>query len=184
MGSYVNFNILDEDYTINTEELEIIANNNLDSTEFNIYEVIEKDIDSKQMAFPIVVVPRLSNIRKSYSHKNYKSKTDFIISVAKGQKTTLTRSKTSSISPSITGGASISDLGLKGKISKTYTVSHQFSGPPESSKYNSRNFYLDHIINKGTYTAIRKYPGGPRMKVSGRFSEPVRLYSYSKDYLR
>lgn len=112
----------------------------------------------------------------------------FIISVAKGQVITLTESLTESYSlqlaSSFDASLGIDIVGLKASlgsqttsmISMTVSVTEQFSGPPEGSEYNSREFRVKfyHRYRDFRITVNGEYE-------FGHFWEPMYHARYSID---
>ena len=112
----------------------------------------------------------------------------FIISVAKGAKTTLSKEFSATVSASVnlsssggqnTGKPSAGQLGVTAKCS----VTRQFSGPPESSTANSREYRARFIGDKGTWsaTAILQVNPTARPKINGTWSSPTKWAEYSID---
>lgn len=105
----------------------------------------------------------------------------FVISVAKGQTTTLSTAFSQTLTAGISGSPYSITAELKASVTASYTVTHQFSGPPESSQYNSReyrvrfyaqtyNFSQDHYMS-GVYIGTR----------TGTVDKPTRWAAYSID---
>lgn len=110
----------------------------------------------------------------------------FVISVAKGGSKKLTSTWKTSVSASVTANgvtASIAKaaLGLTAKIEKTYSKSESFSGPPESSKYNSREYRVKFYESSGTWKGTSHSEGFNSVSVSGTWKEPHSYAEYSKD---
>lgn len=72
-------------------------------------------------------------------------------------------------------------LKLNGTITKTYTKTQSFSGPPESSAYNSREYRVKFYAEKGTYKGYYITDMGRGPSVSGSFKNPLRYAEYSID---
>lgn len=105
----------------------------------------------------------------------------FVISVAKGQTTTLSTEFSKTLTAGISGSPYSITAELEASVTASYTVSHEFSGPPESSTYNSReyrvrfyaqtyNFSQDHYMS-GMYMGTR----------TGTVDKPTRWAAYSID---
>ncbi len=128
---------------------------------------------------------RYFNIVKNVTKSDILVKDSFVTSVAKGQSKTLSASWTESLSCSISGEISSTKLGISKSISKTYTKTDRFDGPPENSPYNSREFRVKFYQDKGTYTA--DWIDGncatfcTQGTESGSYTEPTYFYAYSVD---
>ena len=89
------------------------------------------------------------------------SRTPPAVAVARGQTQTLSSSWSSTLSCEISGDISSASLGITKSITKSYSKSDTFSGPPENSYYNCREFRVKFYENRGTYTAVlnSRFPG-------------------------
>lgn len=116
----------------------------------------------------------------------------FIISVAKGEKTTLSKEFSATVSASVnlssSGGQNTSkpsagQLGVAASVTAKCSVTRQFSGPPESSTANSREYRARFIGDKGTWsaTAILQVNPTARPKINGTWSSPTKWAEYSID---
>ena len=116
----------------------------------------------------------------------------FIISVAKGAKTTLSKEFSAKVSASVhlsssggqtTGKPSAGQLGVAASVTAKCSVTRQFSGPPESSTANSREYRARFIGDKGTWsaTAILQVNPTARPKINGTWSSPTKWAEYSID---
>ena len=114
----------------------------------------------------------------------------FIISVAKGAKTTLSKEFSATVSASVnlssSGGQnkpSAGQLGVAASVTAKCSVTRQFSGPPESSTANSREYRARFIGDKGTWsaTAILQVNPTARPKINGTWSSPTKWAEYSID---
>lgn len=116
----------------------------------------------------------------------------FIISVAKGAKTTLSKEFSATVSASVnlsssggqnTGKPSAGQLGVAASVTAKCSVTRQFSGPPESSTANSREYRARFIGDKGTWsaTAILQVNPTARPKINGTWSSPTKWAEYSID---
>lgn len=132
---------------------------------------------------PMPLSVQYINIKKTTLEINSVAKDVFVVSVARGETLSLETSLSASLSPSVTGGPSAANLSLKSTIKVTYSVGKTFTGPSESSQYNSREFRIKFYKNSGTYTATAVYSnnGANRQPVSGNWSEPSIYASYSID---
>lgn len=128
---------------------------------------------------------RIKDLKKTVKQSNVVGKDSFVISVAKGQTSTLSSTWSASLSASATGELNVAKLNLTAKVEKTYSSSYKFNGPPESSTYNSREYRVKFYQNKGTYTAVYSSgipgSGGAWHPVSGNYTEPTKYAAYSID---
>lgn len=149
-----------------------------------IYEVGNPAIPEESMS--ATALPYFDIVTtKTYSGRNFFYDTSFVTSVAKGETYSFSSSEEFTNSASISGSASATDLGITASQSKTYTHSWVFTGPPESSSYNTRSFYIDWYDNGGVYTQTCYYVNGSSRKIewqeTGMFYEPYRYVTYSRD---
>lgn len=154
-----------------------------DALQITIYEY--SDV-SEPISPPVVpaYVSRVINIEKTTLQTNVLVQDEFIISVAKGQTVQLDSSITYELKADVSGKAKISELGLTASIKKTFTTSVSWSGPPESSSANSREFRIKFYENRGTYTGVYQFgPTGMGFEeVEGTWSEPSKYLQYSIDH--
>lgn len=118
------------------------------------------------------------------------AKDEFKFSVAKGETVTLSKSYTGSLTGSISGSVfDAAEVGAETTITCTYNKGTQYTGPSESSSYNSREYRMKFYQNSGKYTQTRKvythYYGTiietTTQTVSGTFKKPSKFLSYSID---
>ncbi len=135
----------------------------------------------KPMALPYFDI----TLEKTYSAYNMLHGTDFVTSVAKGETYQFSKSITFTNSASITGGATPFDIGITSSQSKTYQETWTFNGPPESSSYNSRSFYIDWYDNGGVYNRTCYLVNSNLRELQwsqmGVFYEPSKYVTYSRD---
>ena len=151
-------------------------------TDFGTSDIIKSNISNQPMALSPGV--SYKNVVKNQTQSGVLASTNFVTSVAKGQTQALGYEWSGSLSCSITGGIDKNSLGITGSISTKYTASTTFSGPLESSPYNTRMYYVKFYENRGTYTATCLDSGlGTTIQypVSGSYSEPSYFVSYSVD---
>ena len=55
----------------------------------------------------------------------------------------------------------IKDLGLELTMTKEYSTEGSWSGPPEESQYNSREYRIKFFEDQGTYTGYQTFDGIP-----------------------
>lgn len=173
--------------------IEDIINSNPDAKAITIHEWVDNSKQAQTLGSsenssitPNIRIPMAHKLlSKTTTARNYVAKDDLVISVAKGETVYLKKEWTSTVNASVTGGGTISLLGLNASITAKYSVGHEFKGPPESSPYNSRDFKIKIYADKGTYTAYR-YPVGLdqepyREYYSGNWVNPTSWSSYSVD---
>lgn len=114
----------------------------------------------------------------------YVAKDVFIASVARGEVYTLTKKFKSSLSLSLEAGSTYSDV--TGKIASTSTVSyeveksHQYTGPSESSSYNSVEFRVKFYAKKCYVTqAVTGDISDHTSNYNATYVVPTRYLSYS-----
>ncbi len=121
----------------------------------------------------------------TYSYGTERTVADkFVISVAKGSSTTLKAEWSYAIKGELEAGANVYDLAtvvakLGGSVKCTYSVTKKFSGPGESSKYNSREFRVKFYKQKVTVTQTNEL--FPSMKTTFVYDKAVRYAEYSID---
>jgi hypothetical protein len=151
-------------------------------TDFGTSDVNKSNTSNQPMALAAGI--SYTNVVKNQTQSGVLAKTSFVISVAKGQTVAIGYEWSDSLSCTITGGIDKNSLGITGNISTKYSATQTFSGPSESSAYNSRSYYVKFYENRGTYTATCHdsllgttitYP------VSGSYTEPAYFVSYSVD---
>lgn len=108
---------------------------------------------------------------------------DFIISVAKGATKSLTSTWSSTISSSVSGTAYASvSAGLTSSITCSHSKTETWSGPPESSSYNCREYRVKFYRYNGTWLQeATGWPSGHTSYYNGTFTEPSRYLEYSRD---
>ena len=114
---------------------------------------------------------------KKITKSSYVIKDAFVISVAKGSKVTLSQTWSESVSASVTHAEARTALKLNGTITKTYTKTQSFTGPPESSSYNSREYRVKFYVEDGTYnfhmTVIQLGDSSKAYVNGGTYLDPV-----------
>ncbi|MBN2444977.1 MAG: hypothetical protein JXJ04_26720 [Spirochaetales bacterium] len=118
---------------------------------------------------------------KTRTISNILAKTSFVCSVAKGETYQLSSTWEQSLSASISG-TYYASFSLSSTIKKTYTKSYTFSGPPESSSYNSRLYYVKFYEHRGNWAQeVKGWPSNHISYYSGTYKEPSYYASYSVD---
>jgi len=102
-------------------------------------------------AKPVLLQAYGTETTKKYTKKNVLDHEFHIISVAKGATRELEGTKSDAVSASVTGDMSPWKLGLKYKSSISIKDKSKFVGPPETSKYNSREYKAKFLVNKGEW---------------------------------
>ncbi|MDR2649391.1 MAG: hypothetical protein LBB94_06700 [Clostridiales bacterium] len=169
------------------DQLVDIANGNLDGDNFEIYDVVyaQPDIPMTPKFDPIVKT--IYTTTKTPTATKALAGDYFVISAAKGQVTTITNGWSKSLSASVTGSyKDYGNLGLNATITKSYTKTDQFSGPPESSGYNSRVYQVKFYYNAGNWTQYYdKYDAFGNLIIAGfvkgTYTEPHSFLAYSYD---
>ncbi len=132
-------------------------------------------------AAPAITPYSFTNISKTVTDTNVLLKRSFVISVARGQTVTLSKTWTDSVSASVTGMLTSGQLGLTSSIQASYSVSNTFTGP--EAPYNSRDYYVRFYGRTGTWRAYFIYDINPARQewVDGTFVEPTHYSSYCVD---
>lgn len=175
--SDINTNVVIEDSAtgIPQEIIDEIARENPNTTiTFTNYVEAEPAI-TPRIVFGITITS------KTTTASNYIDKDVFVISVAKGSTKTLTESWTASLAAEATHSDAKEGLKLNGTITKSYSKTEVFSGPLESSQYNSREFRVRFYADKGTYVGYYETDMGRGPEVSGSFKNPLRYAEYTID---
>lgn len=120
--------------------------------------------------------------KRNTTQSNYVDKDSFVISVAKGSNVSLSQTWSQSLTASATHSDAISALKLNGSVTKTYTKTQSFSGPPETSAYNSREYRVRFYADRGTYEGYYITDMGKGPSISGSFKNPLYYAEYSIDH--
>ncbi|MHA9739373.1 hypothetical protein [Robinsoniella peoriensis] len=179
-----------------------IIEDNPDASEITIHDYQEFPdtviLEDNMSEMPIGPVARNAGLWYSYgkvsttktTSSEYECKNEFKFSVAKGQKVTLKQEYKGSLKGSYTGiPISVGNLGVNIEITGKYSKGTTYSGPPESSRYNSRRFSMKFYAVKGSYTQtqkVYKYFDAKLLSTStnkktGTYEKPTRYASYSVD---
>lgn len=105
----------------------------------------------------------------------------FIISVAKGSKKTLSKKFSKTLSASCSESVAKASLSLGSSITAEYSTTYEFSGPPENSTSNSREFRVKFYEDRGTFTGILDFELMHSERVSGTWTSPHSYTEYSID---
>lgn len=144
---------------------------------------------SLEVPEPFASSPKIDS-KVIYNLKNGKktqtlSADKFIISVAKGETKKLSKKWSFSLKLNISGSTpfKLNELGLEAAITYTSDVGTEYQGPPESSKYNSREYRVRYYNHSGTWEQKMYGMDGKTILDTrkGSFKEPSRYDSYSVD---
>jgi len=164
-----------------------IIKENPDAGQINITECRNSNINNSQTSNqPMALAAGVyyTNCVKTQTSASYLVRSDFVISVSKGQTVTIGHEWKAALSCSISGGVDNSTLGITGNLECIYSASSTFVGPPESSSFRTRNFYVKFYEVKGTYTATchDPFPGWYiTYPVNGSYTEPAFYLTYNID---
>lgn len=125
---------------------------------------------------------------KSVTQPDALVKDEFKFSVARGEKVTLSQTYTGSLKGSISGSPwDKGAIGAEITITAQYYKGTIYSGPPESSSYNTREFRMKFYEERGTWKQIREAISTINQEViatetkTGSYNKPTRYLSYSID---
>lgn len=135
-----------------------------------------------------LIMPRGSSFyyTKHIEDDSYITNKKYLTSVAKGMTSTLSSAVTMSADVKVKGSVEANFLEfVKGKIesefgtgiSETISTTYEFTGPPESSEYNSRIYYAGIINDKGYYK-VWKWRNDKKIV---RFTIPKEMVIYNVD---
>lgn len=144
----------------------------------NTQVIISNFVDAAPAIQPRLVMG-VQITEKKITKSSYVIKDAFVISVAKGSKVTLSQTWSESVSASVTHAEARTALKLNGTITKTYTKTQSFTGPPESSSYNSREYRVKFYVEDGTYKGYYITDMGRGPSISGSFRNPLKYAEYS-----
>lgn len=114
------------------------------------------------------------------SGSEYKGSSYFLISVAKGATVTLAKKFSQTVNLTVTAGTPYLKGALGSSVTATYSTTYKFTGPSESSSYNSREFRVRFYMQKICWT--QKPSGGQEDEThSGTANVPTRYAMYSID---
>ncbi len=103
----------------------------------------------------------------------------FIISCARGETVTLGYEFSETISASVSGAYYTLEDELSNSKTITISASKTYSGPSQSSSYNSIEYRTRFYVRKYNYTQTRYIDGYASGSKSGSVIKPVRYASYS-----
>lgn len=135
-----------------------------------------------------LIEPNAVNYRSTilgYGTTEYKVQNYFVISVAKGQVTTLEKKFSQSVQTGFGTGSEAPYLASQIRIVLTaeYSTTLQFSGPPETSAYNSREYRVQFYARDVYWKQDKLSPsGGVVESRTGVGTEPTKYLLYSVDH--
>ncbi len=178
--SFPSVTIEEEASNIPQELIDDILKENPDAEHITITEYVPAENNSDD------IVPYgydYFDITKKTTQSRVLAKTELVISVAKGQTTSLSSSWSATLSASVTGELPINKLNLGASVTQSYTRSDTFVGPPEGSQYKTRKYYVGFYEARGTYSALRVSDINPanRVTITGNWSSPLDYVAYSTD---
>lgn len=168
--------IMPEAADISADELLGIIHDHPNAGKIVVYAVMDHSA-------PDVSPSSFTNISYTVSKRDTYLGRDFVISVAKGQTGQFSKETSFTLSSSTTGDLSPAQIGINTSCTAKYSSNYTFSGPPESSSYNSRSYYIKWYGNTGTWKAYFIYDINPTRQywVNGTFREVTRYVMYSVD---
>lgn len=142
---------------------------------------VESDAPFDNQITPRIALP--GKITKTTTATKVLKYDYFVISVARGSTKKLTTTWKKSLSPSCSISALKSSLSLAGTIERSYTKEVTFAGPPEGSKYNSREYRVKFYENRGTFTETQRIDdvGHKLPDRSGSWTSPHSYAEFSID---
>lgn len=111
----------------------------------------------------------------------WKAQSYFVISVAKGQTTTLSKEFSQTLTAAVSGSPYSITAELQASVTASYSVTHEFSGPPESSRYNSREYRVRFYAQTYNYSQDHYMSGMYIGTRTGTVDKPTRWAAYSID---
>lgn len=133
------------------------------------------------------VQPRLFETYKTTTtttSAEYKCQNFFVISVAKGQTTTLASEFSRTLSVGVTAGDPFVKADIGSSVTAKYTTTHQFTGPAESSAYNSREFRVQFYAKSVSWVQSQYSFTGELIETrSGTANVPTKYLLYSIDHI-
>lgn len=124
-------------------------------------------------SYPTTLTP----VGSEWTAQNY-----FLISVAKGQTTTLEENYSKTLGTEIIGSYYSLTGELNARVTASYTTTYEFKGPPESSYYNSREYRVRFYAQTYNFTQHHYMSGMYIGTKTGTIKKPTRWLSYSIDH--
>lgn len=125
---------------------------------------------------------------KNVTQSDVLAKDEFKFSVARGEEVTLSTTYTGTLKGSISGSPfDKGEIGAEVTITAQYTKGTKYSGPSESSSYNTREFRMKFYEDRGTWKQVKEAISTINQEViatetkTGSFKKPTRFLSYSVD---
>jgi len=180
---------------INIYEYGDIIDTNKNSKQNIIINPLDKIIDNESYiispAMTVYTVYRNIKTSRTVINSEREAKDEFKFSVAKGEVVELSVTYKGQLKGSYTGvPISVSELGVSATISGEYKKGTRYSGPLETSDYNSREFRMKFFELYGRYTQTAQkvtylssgiQASSVDVSESGTYTEPTRYLSYSVD---
>lgn len=135
-----------------------------------------------------LVQPRSLSYRTTilgYGSTEYKVQNFFVISVAKGMTEKLETEFTKTVTTGFGTGSNAPYVSssISKSVTAKYDVTFNFSGPPESSEYNSREFRVQFYAHDIYWQQDKLSPSGGVVETrSGTGAEPTKYLLYSLDH--
>ena len=145
----------------------------------NIHYVAE--VEDLPQVDPQVIVVNTYPTTLTKSGSEWKAQSYFVISVAKGQTTTLTTKFEKTLTAGVSGSPYSITPELQASVRAEYSVTHQFAGPPENSAYNSREYRVRFYAQTYNYTQDHYMSGMYMGTRTGTVDKPTRWAAYSID---
>ena len=142
------------------------------------YVEVAEDVPQVEPQF-IVVNTYPTHLTKVGSE--WKAQSYFVISVARGQTTTLSTEFSQTLTAGISGSPYSITAELQASVTASYSVTLEFSGPPESSRYNSREYRVRFYAQTYNYSQDHYMSGMYMGTRTGTVDKPTRWAAYSID---
>lgn len=155
-----------------------------DGMTITIWGTTEAETGSENMIAPLWYESWTNTLVSTSAEKTRLS--EMLFSVARGQTITLTRSYSSSINFKLTGDApfNLDSLKAEGAISASYTYqrSESYTGPSDSSPYNTRAFYVKHYYRDEVWDQTEyDFALRPQGTIRTTVERPLRSINFSID---
>ena len=149
----------------------------------NIHHVeVAEDVPQVVPQFIIVVnsyPTTLTKVGSVWGAQSY-----FVISVAKGQTTTLSKEFSKTLTAAVSGSPYSITAELQASVTASYSVTYEFSEPPESSPFNSREYRVRFYAQTYNYSQDHYMSGLYIGTRTGTVDKPTRWASYSIDSIQ
>lgn len=190
-GEDVTVTIKEDAIEVTNQEINSILDDYPDASNINICEIgySEEEVGRAPTAWnpPLLHTDKIET-EKTITVPERVVKDEFIISVARGETDKLSTSWSYTISSSINGEVfDKAKLNLSGSITASYTKEYVFTGPPESSSKNCREYRVKFYREDGKYIQrhlVYYWPSGELYGIEshgGTFKNPTKYLKYSVD---